>query len=272
MGDPPAEGEEEQQPEEPKILKLKLCINAARSVGEEEPTPPEGGEEQQEQQEGAAEWTSFVSFEWPGEEAPIESEPQEGRGEVQYGFEREFEFPDEQASYDQLATTTLCVSLKTAQFQENPKTGEKEKVEGSEAVYGSVELKLGDLLGAKSDIGGWLDLELTVPPPEPDENELVDLEEPPPPPGLEVVVVLNDGVALFTEEDAALTNSMTLALDNVYSLPEEWVSTEGKEVLDADLFDYKCEITLPIGGVPTPIEAGPRPLLMPTPSCNYSLT
>ena len=210
----------DEQPEE-KTLNIKFSLKGARSVGNE---PLEDGADPD------AVWTTCVCFNWPGEEEPIESELVEGRGEIQYGIDRDFVFPLNQETYDTLATTTIEITMKTIQTQENPKTGEMERVEGGESAYGTIKIALSEFLAGKTELGGWMDLELTNPPPPPDENALDALmdEEPPPPPGLEVSMVAQE--AVFTEEEAGLTNSLTLKIDTVYSLPAKWLETEDKEV------------------------------------------
>ena len=52
---------------------------------------------------------------------------------------------------------------------------------------------------------------------------------------------------LFDEEQCAAGNKLTLGGEGyMYSLPESWRVKEGKEMPDADLFDYELLVHLPL--------------------------
>ena len=129
MGDEPADDQAE--PEE-KMLTIKIAVKGARSVGLEPPQEEsaEGGEPPPEEGEAEKPWLSLVSFEWPGEEAPIESETVSGAGEPEYNLEKEFTMPHNQETLDFLAVTTLNVKLLVCKT-EIGKSGEPERVEGT---------------------------------------------------------------------------------------------------------------------------------------------
>ena len=68
------------------------------------------------------------------------------------------------------------------------------------------------------ELGEWLPLDLTTPPPEKEEEDgFMDMEEPPPPPGLEIECSIPE--AIFSEEEAAVTNSLTLTMVRSKRLP-----------------------------------------------------
>ena len=127
-------------------------------------------------------------------------------------------------------------------------------------MYGKVDIPLSGFLKGKVELGDWLELDLTTPLPEKEEEDaLMDMEEPPPPPGLDIECSIPE--ALFSEEEAGVTNSLTLTMvsanpnpdptaatavvasceerdrltgscwqGNVYSVPEEFLVTEEREV------------------------------------------